>query len=376
VAKPNRRTSSADVAAAAGVSKTSVSFAFNKPERLKPATAVRILEIAQAMGYRPDPVARMLTKRHAGTLGILTPQPLPVMFSNPFFSAFSEGVAVAADQSGYGLSFISPRHGSLAAAFGSVTVDGIVAIGMSPRHPEIEEVRRASLPTVMVDSGPSSEYAAIDVDDEGGARLAAEHLVGLGHRSFLVLGVEPPYPADGNDPELVMNRRLRGYRSAIEAAGMRLPSACVVVGPATIRGGYAAFERAWDDGLRPTAVLAMSDAMAIGAIRAMREAGLAVPRDVSVVGFDDLEIAELVEPMLTTIHQPVRRKGEAAARVLIAAIELGDAFRPEQLVMETRLIVRASSGPAPRRAAGARNTTPPDRIPLPSLTNPSRSPKR
>ncbi len=349
VAKGSRRTSSADVATAAGVSKTSVSFAFNRPERLKPATAVRILEIAQSMGYRPHPVARMLTQRRTGTLGILTPQPLPVMFSNPFFAAFSEGVAVAADQSGYGLRFISPLHGSLAAAFGSATVDGIVAIGMSAHHPEIEEVSRASLPTVMVDSGTSSEYSAIDVDDEGGARMAAEHLVALGHRSFLVLGVEPPYPAEGHDPEVVMNRRLRGYRSAIEAAGMRLPDSCVVVGPATIRGGHAAFERAWEDGLRPTAVLAMSDAMAIGAMRAMREAGLAVPRDISVVGFDDLDIAELVEPMLTTVHQPVRRKGEAAARLLIAAIEQGDAFRPEQRVMETRLIVRASTGSAPAK---------------------------
>lgn len=348
LAKGSRRTSSADVATAAGVSKTSVSFAFNKPERLKPATAVRILEIAQSMGYRPHPVARMLTQQYTGTLGILTPQPLPIMFANPFFAAFNEGVALAADHAGYGLSFISPRHGSLAAGFGSAMVDGIVAIGMSAHHPEIEELSRASLPTVMVDSGTSSEYSTVDIDDEDGARQAAQHAVELGHRRFLVLAIEPPNVAGGDDPEDERNRRLCGYRTAIEAAGLRLPDSSVLIGPSSVEGGHAAFQRAWEDGLRPTAVLAMSDAMAIGAIRAIREQGLDVPKDISVIGFDDIELAGLVEPALTTIHQPVRRKGEVAARLLVAAIEQGDAFKPEQHVMETRLIVRASTGP-PRR---------------------------
>lgn len=335
------------MATAAGVSKTSVSFAFNKPERLKPATAVRILEIAHSMGYRPHPVARMLTQQRTGTLGILTPQPLPVMFANPFFTTFNEGVALAADHAGYALSFISPRHGSLAAGFGSAMVDGIVAIGLSARHPEIEELNRASLPTVMVDSGPSSRHSSVDIDDEDGARQAAQHVVELGHRRFLVLGIEPPNATGGNDAEDERNRRLCGYRAAIDAAGMRLPDSWVVIGPSSLGGGHAAFQRAWEDGLRPTAVLAMSDSIAIGAIRAIREQGLAVPQDISVIGFDDIELAGLVEPALTTIHQPVRRKGEMAARLLVAAIEQGDAFKPEQHVMETRLIVRASTGPAP-----------------------------
>ena len=109
----------ADVAREAGVSKTAVSFAFNRPDRLAPDTAQRIRDVAAAMGYRPDPVARTLSQRRTHTIGVLTPQALSVVFSNPFFGAFSEGVAIAAEESGYALYFISPMHGSLAGAMRS-----------------------------------------------------------------------------------------------------------------------------------------------------------------------------------------------------------------------------------------------------------------
>lgn len=336
----------ADVAQMAGVSKTAVSFAFNSPDRLGEATAAKILEVANSIGYRPHPVARALTRRRTGTIGVLTPQALSIIFSNPFFGEFSEGVARAVEASGYGLHFIAPRHGSLASAVGRATVDGFVAIGLPAGHPELEQIRRAGMPIVSVDSPALADYPSVEVDDEGGARLAAEHVLGLGHRAILVIGVDPPHPAGREDPDGVMNRRLRGYRQAIEAAGLRLPGSAVIVGPASVGGGTAAFKQAWEDGQRPTAVLAMSDAMASGAIHAMRELRLAVPGDISIVGFDDLELARLTDPPLTTVHQPVRRKGEEAVRLLLLAIE-GQPERPERRVLETRLIVRASTAPPP-----------------------------
>jgi DNA-binding LacI/PurR family transcriptional regulator len=336
----------ADVAREAGVSKTAVSFAFNSPERLSPDTATRIHEVADLLGYRPHPVARMLSQRRTRTLGILTPQALSVVFANPFFATFSEGVAVAAEEAGYGLLFVSPIYGSLARAVGRATVDGFVAIGLSEEHPEVGQIRRADLPIVLVDSAAFAEHAAVDVDDEGGARQAAEHLLALGHRDFLVVGVEPPTPGAHSDFGGVVGRRLAGYRAALRNAGVELPDSRVVVGPASLDGGAACFTRAWEDGLRPTAVLAMSDVMAIGAIGAAGRLGLAVPSDLSVVGFDDIELASHVQPPLTTVHQPVRRKGEEACRLLLAAIEGRDAARPDHRLLETRLIVRASSGPA------------------------------
>jgi alanine racemase len=348
-----RRTRIADVAREAGVSKTAVSFAFNSPDRLAPETASRIRDVADSLGYRPHPVARMLTQRSTHTLGVLTPQALSVIFSNPFFGAFSEGVALAAEQEGYALHFISPLHGSLARAMGRATVDGVVAIGLSANHPEVEQIRAAGLPLVMVDSSALPDQPGIEIDDEGGARAAAEHLLGLGHTEFLIAGVEPPTPGAQLEPDGVMGRRLHGYLRALGARSIELPPHAICVGPASIEGGMAVMRRAWEDGLRPTAVLAMSDAMAIGVLRAARELGMRVPGDISVVGFDDIDISQHTNPPLTTVHQPIRRKGESAVRLLLSVVERRDP-RPEHLRLETRLIVRGSTGPAPRtrRARG------------------------
>jgi DNA-binding LacI/PurR family transcriptional regulator len=340
----------ADVAREAGVSKTAVSFAFNSPERLSAETAIRIREVADTLGYRPNPVARMLTQRQTMTLGVLTPQALAVIFSNPFFALFSEGVAHAAEDLGYELHFISPLHGSLALAMGRATVDGVVAIGLSADHPEVGQILAAGLPMVLVDSDDLPDHSSVVVDDEAGARAAAEHLLGLGHRDILVIAVEGPESATGEPQRQgVSERRLRGYQAALEAGDVRLRSDHVVAGRASIEGGASAFQRAWAAGIRPTAILAMSDAMAIGATRVAREQGLRIPDDLSVVGFDDIDLAGHVDPPLTTVHQPIRQKGADAVRLLLAEVEQREANRPEHLRLETRLIVRGSTGSVPRK---------------------------
>jgi DNA-binding LacI/PurR family transcriptional regulator len=358
VAEPRaQRPRIADVAREAGVSKTAVSFAFNSPERLAPDTASRIRNVAEQLGYTPHPVARMLTQRQTMTLGVLTPQALSVIFSNPFFGAFSEGVAVIAEEHGYGLHFISPLHGSLAQAMSRATIDGVVAVGLSAGHPEVEEIRRAGLPIVLVDSTALPEYASVDIDDVGGARAAGEYIASLGHRDVLVLGVEAPAPGGPGQAE-VTTRRLRGYRDAFARVGVEIPGERMLAGPASIAGGVALMNRAWEDGLRPTAVLAMSDAMAIGAMHALRDLRVDVPGDVSVVGFDDIDLAPHVDPPLTTVHQPIRRKGEEAARLLLTVVERRDLAKPEHRRLETRLIVRASTGPVPnhrKEVAGDRH---------------------
>ncbi len=200
----------------------------------------------------------------------------------------------------------------------------------------------------MVDSSALSDLPAVTVDDEGGARMAAHHLLALGHRDLLVIGVEPPAPSQELERDGVMGRRLQGYVAALAAQGLTLEPSAVLVGPASIEGGIACLRRAWSDGLRPTGVLVMSDAMAIGVMLAAREFGLRVPEGLSVVGCDGIDVSQHTNPPLTTVHQPIRRKGESAVRLLLTVVQRRD-LRPEQLRLETRLIVRGSSGPAPRR---------------------------
>ena len=227
----SRRATIADVARAAGVSKAAVSFAFNTPERLSTDTVARIRNIASGLDYRPDPVARMLAQRRTWAIGILTPQALDVIFANPYFGEFAAGVATAAEAAGLAVQFISPLHGSLARAVDRATVDGIIAVGLGADHPEIGQIRRSGIPFVLVDSTALPEEPAILVDDEGGADEAAHHLVELGHRSFLVIGIEPPSAGSGAEPAWVTARRLRGYRAAAAEAGVAIHDDAVLVGP-------------------------------------------------------------------------------------------------------------------------------------------------
>lgn len=340
----------ADVARQAGVSKAAVSFAFNRPERLRPETASRIREVADALGYRPHPVARMLTQQRTGMLGVLTPQELPVVFRNPWFSHLAEGISTAACASGYGIAFVSPLGGSLAMATGRAMVDGMVCVGLSHDHPEVAHLHDMGIPMVLVDSDHFPGFSSVEVEDELGARAAAEHLLALGHRDIIVLAVQAPVAGSEGGPHVdvacVTGRRLDGYRSAAAHAHLELPPERIISGPASIEGGKSCLRRAWAAGLRPTGVLCMSDAMAIGALAAAQELGLAVPRDISIVGFDDIDMARFTQPPLTTVQQPIRRKGEEAARLLLSILAAGGTATVEHRQLETRLVVRSSSGPA------------------------------
>ena len=230
------------------------------------------------------------------------------------------------------------------------TVDGIIIIGLDRHHPEVEAIRRAGLPTVLVDAPAWPEHGVIEVDDTTGALAAARHVLELGHRDLLILRM-PPAEAQ-EDESSVMARRMRGYQMALSEFGVQLDPIRVRPAAATFDAGEAAFLRAWEDGLRPTAVLSMSDAAAAGVLQACRHLGLSVPHDVSVVGFDDLPLTRFTDPPLTTVHQPVRAKGEEAARMLLASLEGGRSAIGEHRVLETRLVVRQSTGPAATVSGG------------------------
>jgi DNA-binding LacI/PurR family transcriptional regulator len=344
---PTQRIRIADVAREAGVSKTAVSFAFNKPDQLSPSTANRILEVATALGYRPHPVARMLTQRRTMSIGVVTPQALSITFANHYFGQFSEGVALVAEEAGYGLTFISPEPGSLATALDRATVDGLVVVGLTSDNPEFNRIRAAGIPIVLVDSTAMADAPSIRVDDERGAYAAAAHVLGLGHRDMLIVLIAPPSPYPPRADHGVGPDRLRGYVRAFTEWGLPFPEARLRSAASTIEGGRSAFDDAWAAGIRPTAVIAMSDAIAIGALAAGRALGLRVPDDLSIVGFDDIDIAAHIDPPLTTVHQPIRRKGEAAMRVLLALVEHHDDDRIAQAALQTRLVVRGSTAPPP-----------------------------
>lgn len=331
------RVTIADVAGAAGVSKTAVSFAFNNPERLGQATLERVLGVAHELGYAPHPAARALSMRRSGTIGVLIPQRLSTVFANPFLSELMQGLGELCEEHDLTLLLVPPLDGSLEGAIRRASVDGFISLGLGPGDRALEVLDRLGISTVLVDSEGSPAQPAVNVDDTGGARAAAEHLLRLGHRALAVIVLPPTRSQVGNTPTAA--RRLAGYQAAIAAAGA--PDPVMITAGITVAAGARAFEALPKGERRPTGVLAMSDMVAIGVMSAAQAAGLRVPEDLSVVGFDDIPMAAWAHPPLTTVRQPIVEKGRLAARLLIQRMKGRAVAAPAPF--STSLVVRGST---------------------------------
>lgn len=342
-----------DVAREAGVSKTAVSFAFNQPENLNEVTRSRILSVASRLGYRPSPLARRLATRQTAQIGVVVPQATHEILANPFLAELLRGLGDVCDPEGISIVIVPPVGGSIARSLQSALVDGLVLLGLSPNHPELRDVPSLATAAVALDVEVWEGLDVIRIDDEGGARAAGEHLRGLGHRDVAAVMITDD-PETGFPGELgISGRRLDGLREGLGLArgtndgpdGMRLR---ILAAAVSIDGGRAVFDLLAEEGL-PTAVVTVSDVVAIGILLAAADAGVRVPDDLSVVGYDDIPAACWTTPRLTTVHQPIREKGRLAARLLIDRIRADSGHAPLTELLATRLIVRGSTAP-PRRA--------------------------
>lgn len=333
-----------DIARKAGVSKAAVSYALNDPSRLSAETVARIRAIAEELGYMPNPVARSMSLGRTSTIGVLVPQPLPEMLRNPFFSQFLEGVATAAARAELPILLVPPVRGSVERAVSSAAVDGFLTLGLETFRPTMHVLERRRLPYVMVDSDPVAGVACVNVDDEGGAYQAMRYVLDHGHRRIAILGIRSPQRGRWERYVGTLKRRMTGYRRALTEAGLRLGEEVRLIEcDVSEEGGRSGFRRAWARGPRPTALVAMSDAIALGALSAALQCGLRVPDDLSLVGFDDIPEAAWVQPALTTVSQPTREKGTTAAELLIALVNRTG--EPRHIQLETHLVRRATVAP-------------------------------
>ncbi|GIF14698.1 LacI family DNA-binding transcriptional regulator [Actinoplanes teichomyceticus] len=347
---PSRKASSAaragkptssDVAAAAGVSRSAVSFAFNNPQRISSATRERILAAAEELGYTPNTLGRMLQAGTTNSIGVLLPQRLAQILENPYYSRFLMGAGQVCDQEGYTLLLTPPLQDSVLKAIPYAAVDGFVVCGLEIDRGEVAELDRRGIPFVLIDSDRHEGAPSVEVDDRGGAREVARYLLELGHRRLAVLSIDPGpgVPARGYRGPLA--RRLAGIGDALAEAGLTMSDVRLAEVPVTRTDGYRATRELMSAAARPTAILALSDVLAFGAVDALQELGVDVPGEVSVTGFDDLAESAWFRPRLTTVRQPIVAKGRIAADFLISAIR-GEDQHPHQL-LGTSLIVRESA---------------------------------
>lgn len=328
----------ADVSARAGVSPTAVSFAFNKPDLLSEATLQRIRDASTELGYKPNPVARAMNNQKLNVIGVLAPQHIENVFADPYYCEFLRGVGNACDTHHLDLLTLSPMHGTLEGALSRAMVDGFIVNGISDNREELAFLRKQGRPFVIVDS--AAEFSnSINIEDESGAYAAAKHMLANGHTDILIMRFDTRETENAEFYEGVSAGRVAGYRRAFVEAGAAWRDERVVAAANTQEGGQQAFEATLAQNNRaPSAVLALSDALALGVLRAAEKAGLAVPRDLEVIGFDDLSLGKMARAHLSTIHQPVFEKGKRAVETLLAAMTRSDMRK--QIILPTQLILR------------------------------------
>ncbi len=334
-----------DIAQKAGVSKTAVSFAFNKPGRLSKDTVNRVLAIAEEFGYHPDPIARSMSTRRTGTIGVLVPQPIPEVISNPFIPEFLEGIGEVCTEAGLSLMIVPPLKGSIQRAIDNAAVDGFITLGLEETKSTMVVLRQRGVPFVTVDSDTIDGIPAINIDDEGGAKEIMALVLGQGHRDITILAIRSGKRCHYQEYQGTLRLRMNGYLAAMADFGLKIDNRHIrlVECVCTEKGGKLGFQTTWKARRRPTALVAMSDIIAIGAMEAAKEAGIVIPDELSIVGFDDIPIAALVNPPLTTVSQPRCRKGKLAAELLLKDIE-GNVDSTHH-VLQTQLILRKSVSP-------------------------------
>jgi DNA-binding LacI/PurR family transcriptional regulator len=299
-----------DVARRAGVSQPTVSLVLsNNPRaRVAESTRERVLEAARELGYRPNLLARGLVSRRSFALGVVVPD-----LDNPFFTEVVSGAERVAAESGYAMLLCDTRQTAAARHIESLRARLIDGVILDPGSASAVPAALLSGLNVVVVDATEGDLPGVSSDVEGTGRLAARHLLQLGHRRAGFIG-----PATDSR---VFRLRERGYVRTLHEAGITIPSAWLRRVPATLAGGTSAMRELLRLRERPTAVFCGNDLAALGALKACHQAGVRVPEQMSVVGCDDIEMAVVVSPELTTVRVPARGLGARAARMLVGLIE-------------------------------------------------------
>lgn len=334
-----RRTTIVDVGRLAGVSTKTVSRVLNGEPHVSEALRLRVRKAADELDYHPNVLAQALVRRRSHLIGLVFENPSP-----SYVVELQMGVIDRLRGGHYRLVVIpigstAQRAEDVVGLVRSAALDGVVLAPPVCDHPRVlEDLVRAGIrfariaPTASLDVAP---YTTLD--EVAAAREAAQHLISLGHTRIGVIGGDPTHAAS--------TARLTGYRQAFDEAGIVLADDLIETGMFTFDSGIEAGQRLLARSRPPTAILAQNDDMAVGAMMVAHEAGLRLPDDLSVVGFDDSEISRISWPPLTTVQQPVFAMARTATDMLLAELEGTD--RPRKQAHGHRLIVRGSSVPPP-----------------------------
>ena len=328
-----------DIARQAGVSRSTVSRVVNNQPNVSPQVRKNVLKTIRNTGYHPNAAARSLASQRSWMLGLVLPRNTSSFFTDPYFPHLTQGIAYACNNHNYTLSLflvgneedekkISPRISRRG------LLDGILVQSGQEGDKMLDQLTRSSVPVVVLGRPFEVDGVSyIDVDNINAAKKATQHLISLGYQRIGMI--------TGAKTSTVSQDRREGFLKAFADIGNVPDLSLIAEGDFSENSGYLAMQRLLP--LKPEAVFAQSDIMAVGAARAVEEAGLKVPGDVALVGFDDIPVASLTKIKLTTVRQPITRFGIKAVELLIDLIEKGTE-PARRLILDTELIVRESCG--------------------------------
>jgi DNA-binding LacI/PurR family transcriptional regulator len=323
------------IAELAGVSKASVSRVLNNHPSVSPELRTAVESVVRQEGYEPNAVARALARRRTGNIALVIPRPARFAFGHSFLTEVMRGVGAALEAEALGLQIItSAGPASLSAIHRDGSCDGVVFAGIWADDPLARHLDDAVVPVVCV-GRPSPQLAVpfVTMDDEDGAYAATRHLLAKGHRRLAMI--------NGPASTWSVNRR-HGFARALAEAGLNPAEASVLDGEFSTESGRSLLQRLLGLPARPTGVFLASDIMAYGALAAARQAGLPVPADLAIVGFDNFPFSGLTEPPLTTVDAHAYQLGFQAATILLQEIR-GEAPAEAQVTLPMTLVVRGSS---------------------------------
>lgn len=327
-----------DVARLAGVSSMTVSRVMNDSAGVKPDTRRRVEEAIAELGYVPSRLARGLSRQRTGTLAVIVPD-----VANPFFTLIVRGAEDIARRAGYRVILCDTRADIVAEQevieeMIAHRVEGILIAPVSDRSRDhLRRLAKFGVPFVLVDrTVPGIESDAVLGDSEAGARQLVDHLISLGHRRIGMI-------VESSDVSTARDRR-QGYEAALTAAGIPVDPALVANAAVDPSGGLDGMQQLLALDNRPTAVFTVNNLVAVGAIEAVRAAGLEVPDDIALVCFDDIEYASRLYPFLTVMEQPAETFGTLSTQLLIERIEGRGPERPRMVVLPAEFLIRRSCG--------------------------------
>lgn len=343
--KKEKRITISDIARISGYSKTAVSFAFNSPEKIGAEACAHILSVAKQLDFVPNPLARSLSLGRHKAIGFLLPQDINKALSNPYILQVIKGIGTICQDKGYMLTIIPPLHNSIPEAVKNATVDGIITMGFFIDLGISDILRQRRLPVVSIDGEANGEIPSVTIDDEEAAFMQMNSVLELGHRKVAIVTLpQEAFVKEGDKKSRSIEKRKEGYLKALK--GFHLAWDDVISEYDTEVSFLAGLELAntlvSNEKERPSAIVTMSDIVAIGLIQGLKNHNIIPGKDVSIVGFDGIEEGNLTDPQLATISQPGEKKGRMAATLLFQTLNNEDVN--SNILMPCKFLARPSLG--------------------------------